>query len=65
MDLVAICESPSGISGAMFVTVVFLSVFVLLLAFDAYVSFAALHGGLVRDGRSVEPEGLSLKVVRG
>ena len=54
MDLVAICESPSGMSGAMFVTVVFLSVFVVLLAFDAYVSFRALRGGLVGDGRTTE-----------
>lgn len=62
MDLVAICESPSGMSGAMFVTVVFLSVFVVLLAFDAYVSFRALRGGLVRGGRTTE-QALPLKAV--
>ena len=43
MQVLEVCKLESSFSGAMTVSVVFLSVFVALLAFDAFVSFRALH----------------------
>ena len=46
MEVAQICESTNGTSGAVVVTVLFLSLFVVLLVFDGLVSFFALQWSL-------------------